>query len=160
MAAKPKYWRVEKSLVCSESKALFKQWISINWNGCYCQQFQSCCMVDVPNNNNLLKSIYNPRCQKYPRHFVRILRWSGATQTKTCFVTFVTKLKIEDHMFPFFPFVSSPWWNCPKIEGHHSIEMLHLNLSKMLLNIKWAEFKYPYFCNIFWNHNIKYSCPM
>ena len=33
-------------------------------------------------------------------------------------------------MFPFFPFVSSPWRNCPKIEGHHSIEMLHLNLSE------------------------------
>ena len=28
--------------------------------------------------------------------------------------------KIEDHMFPFFPFVSSPWRKCPKIEGHNS----------------------------------------
>ena len=55
------------------------------------------------------RGIYdNPRCQKYPRHFVRILRWSGATQTKTSFVTFATQLKMEAHVFPFFPFVSSP----------------------------------------------------
>ena len=79
--------------------------------------------------------IYNPLCQKYPRHFVRIFWWFGAIQIKTCFVTFVTKLKMEDHMFPFFPFVSSPWRNCHKIEGHHSIENI--------------AFKYPYFCNIF-----------
>ena len=79
--------------------------------------------------------IYNPRCQNHPWHFVRILRWSGSTQTKTCFVTFITKLKIEYHMFPSFPFVSSPWRNCHKIGGHHSIEN--------------TEYKYPYFCNIF-----------
>ena len=35
-----------------------------------------------------------------------------------------------------FLFVSSPLRNCPKIEGLHSIEMLHLNLSEMLFNIK------------------------
>ena len=29
------------------------------------------------------------------------------------------------------------------------MEMLHLNLSEMLFNVKWAEFKYPDFCNIF-----------
>ena len=102
--------------------------------------------------------VYNLRCQKYPRHFVRILRWIGAIQTKTCLVTFVNKLKMEDHMFPFFPFASSPWRNCSKIEGHHSIEMLHLNFSAMLFNIKWGLFKYQYFCNMFWNYNKKYSC--
>ena len=57
-------------------------------------------------------------------------------------------------MFPFFPFVSSPWRNCPKIEGHHSIELLYLNFSEMLFNIKWAEFKYPYFCNIFTENTV------
>ena len=34
-----------------------------------------------------------------------------------------------------FPFVSSPWQNCHKIEGHQSIEN--------------TEFKCPHFCNIF-----------
>ena len=29
-------------------------------------------------------------------------------------------------MFPFSPFMSSPWRNYPKIEGHNSIEMLNL----------------------------------
>ena len=84
--------------------------------------------------------IHNLRCQKHLRPFVGILHWSGVTQTITCFVTFViTKLKVEDHMYPFFPFVSSPWRNCPKIESHHSIEMLHLNFSEFLFNMKWAE---------------------
>ena len=35
-----------------------------------------------------------------------------------------------------FPFVSSPWRNCPKNDGHHFIEMLHLNFSEMLFIIK------------------------
>ena len=35
--------------------------------------------------------------------------------------------------------------------------MLHLNIFDMLFCIKCAEFKYPYFCNIFWNYNRKYS---
>ena len=66
----------------------------------------------------------------------QLLRKLGGPNSLGHTVTFVTKLKIEDHMFPFFPFVSSPWRNCPKIEGLHSIEMLHLNISEMLFNIK------------------------
>ena len=87
---------------------------------------------------------------KIPQTLCPYFTLKGATQTKTCFVTFVTKLKMEDHMFPFFPFVSSPWRNCPKIEGHHSIEMLHLNLFEMLFCMcKCAEFNCPYFCKFF-----------
>ena len=79
---------------------------------------------------------------KIPRHFVPILRWISATQTKTCFLTFVTKLKIEDHMFPFFPFLSSLWRNCHKIEGHHSIEN--------------TEFIYSYFFEIITENTVPY----
>ena len=75
---------------------------------------------------------------------------------KHVFVTFVTKLKMEDHV-SLFPFVFSPWRNCPKIEGHHLIEMLHSNFPEMLFNIKFAVFKYPYFCNIFNLINNKYT---
>ena len=116
-------------------------------------------MVATQTFTYLSNYIYNRRCQKYPRHFVRILRWSGTTQTKACFLTFVTKLKIEDHMFPFFPYVSSPSRNCPKVEGLHSTEMLHLNISEMLFNIKWAELKYPNFCNIFLKLKQKIQVP-
>ena len=100
----------------------------------------------LQNCNQNYLTIYNLRCQKYPRHFVRILRWSGATQSKPSFVTFVNQLKMGDHMFTFFPFVSSPWRNHPKCEGHHSIEMLHLNRSEMLFNRN--EFKNPYFLKL------------
>ena len=57
---------------------------------------------DIQVSFKKINYIYNLRCQKCPRHFVPILRWSGKTPNKTCFVTFVTKLKMEDHMFPFF----------------------------------------------------------
>ena len=56
------------------------------------------------------------------------LKWCDTDQTIVCNFCYPTQM--EDHMFPFFPFVSSPWRNHPKREGHHSIEMLHLNRSE------------------------------
>ena len=46
--------------------------------------------------------IYNRRCQKYPRHFVPILRRNGSTQTKTSFMPFVTLLNWSNTRFAFF----------------------------------------------------------
>ena len=60
------------------------------------------------------------------------LKWYDTDQSML--FNFCSKLKIEDHVFPFFPYVSR---NCPKVEGLHSTEMLHLNISEMLfINIK------------------------
>ena len=51
------------------------------------------------------------------------------------FCNFCYQTKNEGPHVSLFPFVSSPWRNCPKIEEYHSIEMVHLNFSKMLFNI-------------------------
>ena len=63
-----------------------------------------------------------------------LLKWCDTDPNIFCNFCYPTK-NGGPHFF-LFPFVSSPWRNCLKIEGHHSIEMLHLNLSEMLFNIK------------------------